>query len=59
MGGGGNRVNRFSVSSIPDTVGHLRRADNRMGPPGAAESSPVPKGVEGRWRRGAGWFPHG
>ena len=53
------RDNRFSVSDIPNTSGHLRRAENKMGAPGLAQSAPGPKGGEGRERGGAGWFPHG
>ena len=50
---------RFSVSGIPDTAGHHRRAENKMGAPGVAQSAPEPKGGEGREGGGAGWFPHG
>ena len=53
------RDNRFSVSGIPDTAGHLRRAENKMGALGEARSAPGPRGGKSRDRVGAGWFPHG
>ena len=52
------RGNRYSVLGIPDTTGHSRRAENKMGAQGVAWSSPGPKGGEDRERGGAGWFPH-
>jgi hypothetical protein len=33
------RDNRFSVSGIPDTIGPLRRAENKMGATGCASAS--------------------
>ena len=33
------RDNRFSVSGIPDTAGHHRRAEKKVEAPGAAQSS--------------------
>ena len=51
--------NRFSVLGIPDTTGHLRRAENKIGNPGVTWSSPGPKRGEGRERGGTGWFPRG
>jgi hypothetical protein len=37
------------LSGIPDTAGHLGRAENRMGAPrGAAQSAPGLKGGKGR-----------
>jgi hypothetical protein len=50
---------RFSALGIPDTAEHCRRAENRMGTPGAAQLALGRKGGEGRERGGAGWFPHG
>ena len=50
-GGGQGAVlgTRFSALGIPDTAGHLGRAENRMGAPrGAAQSAPGLKGGEGR-----------
>jgi hypothetical protein len=47
------RDNRFSVSGIPDTTGHRRRAENKMGPLGAARSvNPGAKGRRGQGERG-------
>ena len=51
------RDNRFSLSGIPDAAGHSRREENKMGTPGVTQSSPGPKGGEGRERGDAGWFP--
>jgi hypothetical protein len=55
---------RFSASGIPDTAGHLRRAENRMPTPpppphprGGVLVSLWLKGGEGRWR--TRWFPRG
>ena len=58
-GGGKGTVlgTRFSVSGIPDTAGHLRRAEDKMGSPGVTWSSPGTKEEEGRERGGTGWFP--
>ena len=55
------RDNRFSVSvsSIPDTAGHRRRAENKVGALATTWSDPGPKGGESRERGDAGWFPHG
>jgi hypothetical protein len=54
------RDNRFSVSGIPDTAGHCKKAENKMGAPGGGSVSPPGlKGGEGRERGGAGWFPRG
>ena len=47
---------RFSASGIPDTAGHCKRDENRMGVQGAAQSALGLKGGEGRGRGGAGWF---
>ena len=52
------RDNRFSVLGIPDDAGQRRRAENKVGTPGAAQSAPRPKRREGRERGGIGWFPH-
>ena len=51
------RDNRFSVLGIPDTAGHRRRAENKMGALGVPWSVPGLKGEEGRGRVGTGWFP--
>ena len=53
------RDNRFSVSvsSIPDTAGHRRRAENKVGALATTWSDPGPKGGESRERGDAGWFP--
>ena len=51
------RDNRFSVSGIPDVAGHHRRAENKMGAPGAAPSFLVVKKGEDRERGGTGWLP--
>jgi hypothetical protein len=53
------RDNRLSVSGISDVIGHLGRAENKVGALGVARSSPGLKGGEGRERGGAGWFPQG
>ena len=53
------RDNRFSVLGIPDTTGHFRRAENKIGAPGAAQSSCGLKGGEDMERGGTGWFPRG
>ena len=53
------RDNRFSVSGIPDTDGHCRTAEDKMGALGLAESAPGTKGGEGKERGGSGWFPLG
>jgi hypothetical protein len=56
------RDNRFSVSGIPDIVGHFGRAESKVGALGAAWSSPGPKGGEGRerglcvWSEFFSWF---
>jgi hypothetical protein len=42
------RDNRFSVSGISDTTGHLRRAENKMGAPGAAQSRDRREEMAGR-----------
>ena len=46
------RDNRFSVSGVPDTTGHLGRPENKMEALGAAQSSLWLKGREGRVERG-------
>ena len=48
------RDNRFSVSGIPDTAGHLGRAENKMGALGAALSSPGLKGERAGGEDGLG-----
>jgi hypothetical protein len=50
------RDNRFSVLGISNAAGYHGIAENKMGAPGAAQSSPGPKGGEGRGRGGTGWF---
>ena len=42
------RDNRFSVLGIPDTAGHLGRAENKVGAPGAARREER-AGERGRW----------
>ena len=44
------RDNRFLVSGIPDTAGHLGRAENKMGAPGVDWSALGPR----KERAGAG-----
>lgn len=51
------RDNRFSVLDIPDATVCHRRAENKVGSPGVAQSALELKRGEGRERRGAGWFP--
>ena len=53
------RDNRLSVLGISDTARYRVRAQNKMGAPRAAGSSPGPKGGGGRGRGGAVWFPRG
>ena len=52
------RDNRFSVSGIPDTAGHGRRAENKMGSRGHLGQSRGQR-EERAGRGGAGWFPCG
>ena len=51
------RENRFSVLDIPDATVCHRRAENKVGSPGVAQSALELKRGEGRERGGAGWFP--
>jgi hypothetical protein len=53
------RDDRFSVLGILDVARHWRRAENKMGTSGVAQSFPGLKRGEGRVRGGVGWFPRG
>ena len=48
---------RFSASGIPDTAGHLRRAENKMKALGMAQTALGWKG--GEVGGGTGWFSCG
>jgi hypothetical protein len=46
------RDNRFLVSGIPDTAGHLGRAENKMGAPRGRSAIPRAEGRRGQGERG-------
>jgi hypothetical protein len=43
---------RFSASGIPDTTGHHRRAENKMGAPRSGLVNPGDEGRRGQGKRG-------
>jgi hypothetical protein len=57
VGGGQGAVlgNKFLVSGIPDTAGHCRRPENKMGAPGSAWSSAGEGGGRREERSGREW----
>jgi hypothetical protein len=59
-GGGQGAVlgTRFSALGIPDTAGHLGRAENKIGALREAWSSPGLKGGGAIKRGDAGWFSY-
>ena len=51
------RDNRFSVSGIPDTSGHCRRAENKVGCHGGGLDRPGAIGRKGQKERGHSMAP--